>query len=262
MILNLLAAFPAWRDPKVRRTAAVASTALLATLLHTGAAEAGTPEGFTSLFNGRDLTGWRVPAGDNGHWKVIDGVIDYDARSEAPGDKHLWTEREFGDFELRIDWRIKDTPALFPMPDVLPDGSHRLGADGKPVLTSRPNADSGILLRAFRKAQVNIWCWLIGSGELYGYRTDATLPPGVRAAATPKRRADRPVGDWNSFIITLRGEQVSVVLNGELVIDRAPLPGIPPRGRIGLQHHGRFDEGKYNGAASLVQFRRIAIREL
>ena len=42
--------------------------------------------GFVSLFNGKDLTHWKVPAGDNGHWKVLDGVIDYDARSEAPGD--------------------------------------------------------------------------------------------------------------------------------------------------------------------------------
>ena len=64
---------------------------------------AGTP-----LFNGRDLTGWKVPAGDNGHWKVVDGVIDYDAESEAPGDKHLWTEGSYGDFVLRLDWRLNE----------------------------------------------------------------------------------------------------------------------------------------------------------
>src|SRR5262245_8167444 len=46
------------------------------------------PAGFVSLFNGRDLTGWKIPAGDNGHWKVIDGVIDYDALSEASSQKH------------------------------------------------------------------------------------------------------------------------------------------------------------------------------
>ena len=42
-------------------------------------------DGFVSLFNGIDLKGWKVPEGDNGHWKVVDGVIDYDARSESPG---------------------------------------------------------------------------------------------------------------------------------------------------------------------------------
>jgi hypothetical protein len=44
-------------------------------------------EGYTQLFNEKDLTGWIIPDGDNGHWSVIDGVIDYDARSEAEGDK-------------------------------------------------------------------------------------------------------------------------------------------------------------------------------
>jgi len=54
-----------------------------------GAADA-PPEGF-SLFSGKDMEGWKVPTGDNGHWKVLDGVIDYDAASEAPGGKDLWT---------------------------------------------------------------------------------------------------------------------------------------------------------------------------
>ena len=41
------------------------------------------PPGFTALFNGKDFTGWKVPEGDGGHWKVEGGVIDYDAQSEA-----------------------------------------------------------------------------------------------------------------------------------------------------------------------------------
>ncbi len=44
-------------------------------------------EGYTQLFNDKDLTGWIIPDGDNGHCSVIDGVIDYDARSEDEGDK-------------------------------------------------------------------------------------------------------------------------------------------------------------------------------
>src|SRR5437870_4153952 len=50
------------------------------------------PAGFTSLFNGRDLTGWKAPEGDNGHWKVVDGAIDYDAGSESKADKNLWSD--------------------------------------------------------------------------------------------------------------------------------------------------------------------------
>src|SRR4030042_2513907 len=67
-------------------------------------------EDFVSLFDGKSLQGWKVPEGDNGHWKVVAGVIDYDAGSEATGDKDLWTAKEYGDFVLRVDWRIKETP--------------------------------------------------------------------------------------------------------------------------------------------------------
>ena len=63
--------------------------------------------GYASLFNGKDLSGWIVPEGDNGHWSVIDGVIDYDARSEAGGDKNLWSEKEYTDFKLHVEWRFK-----------------------------------------------------------------------------------------------------------------------------------------------------------
>ena len=69
------------------------SFAALLTLSVARAADNEPPAGFISLFNGRNFTGWTVPAGDNGHWKVVDGVIDYDARSEAAGDKNLWSAR-------------------------------------------------------------------------------------------------------------------------------------------------------------------------
>ena len=218
--------------------------------------------GFTSLFNGVDLSGWKIPEGDNGHWKVVDGVIDYDARSEAPaGKKDLWTEKNYGEFVLRLDWRIKDTPGEYPMPEVLPDGSYKLDEKGHPILTWRPNADSGVYVRGFIKAQLNIWCWPVGSGEVYGYRIDKNMPPEVRAGVTPKRRADKPVGEWNTFEITMRGDRLTVVLNGERVIENAQLPGVPARGPIGLQHHGEFKDGKYSGASALVQFRNIRIKE-
>ena len=230
-----------------------------ATLL-AGLALAG--EGFVELFNGKDLGGWKVPAGDNGHWKVVDGVIDYDARSEAPGDKSLWTEKEYGDFVLEVDWRLKDAPGVYPMAEILPDGSTRRDTEGKEILTERPNADSGIFLRGSTKAQVNIWCWPVGSGEVWGYRTDLSMPPEVRAGAVPKVRADNPVGEWNHFEITLRGKHLSVKLNGQAVIDSVELPGVPGRGPIGLQHHGGFANGQYEGASSVIQFRNVSIQEL
>jgi hypothetical protein len=226
------------------------------------AATAQDSGGWVSLFNGKDLAGWKVPEGDNGHWKVLDGVIDYDARSEAKGDKNLWTAKEYGDFTLKIDWRLKETPAEYAMPEILPDGTYKLGPDGKPVKTMRPNADSGIFLRGAGKSQINIWCWPAGSGEIWGYRNDKKMPPEVRAGCVPKCRADRPVGEWNTFEITAKGENVTVVLNGKTVIDNVQLQGIPAKGPIGLQHHGGFRNGKYNAASSLIQFRNIRIKEL
>ncbi len=234
---------------------------LLATFL---AAPVFGDDGFASLFNGKDLSGWIVPEGDNGHWKVLDGVIDYDALSEAPGkDKNLWTEREFKDFTLKIDWRIKETTGLYDMPIVLPDGTHKLDENGKEIKIPTPNADSGIYLRGASKAQINIWCWPVGSGEVYGYRMDKTMPPEVRAGVTPKTRADKPVGEWNSFEITMKGDRLTVVLNGQTVIENAQLPGVPESGRIALQHHGGLNPktGELSAASSLVQFRNIQIKE-
>ena len=127
---------------------------------------AGIPEGFEVLFNGKDFTNWKVPSGDNGHWKILEGVIDYDAQSEA-AEKDLWTERVFEDFILYVDWRIKETPYENPkVPIIRPDGSHKLDAKGKEIHIKVPDSDSGIYLRGSSKSQVNIWCWPIGSGEV------------------------------------------------------------------------------------------------
>ena len=223
----------------------------------------GAQDGFVPLFNGRDLSGWKVPAGDHGHWRVIDGVIDYDAESEATGDKSLWTERDFGDFVLRVDWRIKATPYINPsVPIIRWDGTHKKDAEGREIRIAVPDSDSGIYLRGSSKSQVNIWSWPIGSGEVYGYRTDTSMPPQVRAGVTPARNADRDIGAWNTFEITMRGDRLSVRLNGEAVISDAQLPGVPPRGPVALQHHGEKKNGMWTAPPSLVQFRNIAVRTL
>jgi hypothetical protein len=127
------------------------------------------PSAFRALFNGKDFTGWKIPEGDNGHWKIIDGAIDYDAESQAKGDKSLWHTRH---------------------------------------------------------------------------------------------QADKPVGQWNRFEITIRGDRVTVVLNGIKVIDKAQLPGIAQSGPIALQHHGGKRDGQWNSPPSLLQFKNIFIKEL
>lgn len=225
---------------------------------------AAPPEGFTSLFDGESFDGWIVPEGDNGHWKIIDGVIDYDAASEAPDDKSLWTEKEYGDFVLLVDWRIKETPYVNPRVRIVkPDGTHKQNADGEDIQIAVPDSDSGIFLRGQGKSQINIWCWPVGSGEVYGYRMDQSMPAEVRAGVTPKVLADNDIGEWNTFEITMKGERVSVKLNGQQVLENARLPEIPKRGRIALQHHGgKNKDGEWSSPPALVQFRNIAIKEL
>ncbi len=220
-------------------------------------------DGFRSLFNGEDLSGWIIPEGDGGHWKVEDGVIDYDAMSQAPGDKNLWSEEEFDDFVLRLDWRIKETPFVNQNTRIIrPDGTYQRDADGNPISIAVPDSDSGIYLRGMSKAQVNIWCWPVGSGEVWGYRTDSEMPPEVVAGVTPNTMADNHIGEWNSFEITMVDDRLTVELNGVVVIEDAQLPGVDDRGPIALQHHGSKVDGEWTSSPSLVQFRNIYIKEL
>lgn len=231
--------------------------------IHVGAEQTAARPPFVSLFNGKDFTGWKVPAGDNGHWRVVDGVIDYDAQSEAKDDKNLWTEQSFGDFILRLDWRIKEVPYTNPnVFIILPDGSHKKDETGREMRIPVPDSDSGVYIRGTSKAQINIWNWPVGSGEVYGYRTDSKMPASVRAAVTPSTHADRHIGEWNTFEITMRGTRLSVVLNGQKVIDGADLPGIPATGPLALQHHGSKKDGAWTSSPSLMQFRNIEIAEL
>ncbi|HEY2931518.1 MAG TPA: DUF1080 domain-containing protein [Acidobacteriota bacterium] len=221
------------------------------------------PKGFVSLFNGKDFSGWKVPQGDNGHWKVAAGAIDYDAQSEASSDKNLWSQKSYKDFVLRIDWRIKETPYKNPnVPIVKPDGTHKLDENGKEITMVVPDSDSGVFLRGSSKSQVNIWCWPLGSGEVYGYRMDTKMPKEVRAGVTPRINADKNIGEWNTFEITMRGDRLTVVLNGMTVIQNAQLPGIPAEGAIALQHHGSKRDGQWTAPPALVQFRNIYIKEL
>ena len=226
------------------------------------AADNEPPAGFTALFNGKDLSGWKVPEGDGGHWKVVDGAIDYDAQSEARGDKSLWLEREFGDFELHVDWRIKEAPYTNPnVPYILPDGTHARDIYGKEIKLALPDADSGIYLRGPAPTRSTS-----GAGPSARARCMASAPiPAprrARAAVTPRTQADKPVGQWNRFEITVRGNTVRTVLNGKVVIPGAQIPDLPARGRLALQHHGGKRNGQWAGPPSLLQYKNIFIKEL
>lgn len=211
-------------------------------------------QGFVSLFDGVSFTGWNHLPGHAGHWAAHDGEFHYDGQAESKrrADKDLWTKKAFGDFVLIADWRLPAKPIMKPNPVVLPSGDFVYDKQGKRKTFQHLDAgDSGIYLRGNSKSQVNIWSQKLGSGEINGYRTDHNLPAEIRKACLPAKNADRKFGQWNRFVITMRGDRVTVVLNSETVINEAQLPGVPARGAIGLQHHN-----------DPVQFRNLFIREL
>lgn len=203
--------------------------------------------GFSRLFNGKTLAGWKH--GNSPEWTVADGILKHSGRRGEPAD--LWTEKEYGDFTVVFDWRWNGSGPMKTQPVILPDGSEQLGKDGKPEFVNAEELDSGIYLRGNSVTQVNLWNHPVGSGELYGYRTNPALSPEIRAQATPKMKADRPIGEWNRSMITIKGDRLTFALNGRVVIDNAQLPGVPARGPIGLQHHG-----------AAISFANIWIKEL
>ncbi|MGN6545164.1 MAG: 3-keto-disaccharide hydrolase [Aureliella sp.] len=211
------------------------------------------PEGFTALFNGKDLSGWhgsvrvdRLLKGPQDavakeqaeadklmeeHWKVDNGVLINDGRGT-----NLATIKHYKDFELLVDWKIN------------------------------PKGDSGIYLRGI--PQVQIWDSKSlndkqypreknkGSGALWNNKNPEDK--------IPLTFADKEPGQWNTFHITMKGDRVTVKLNGELVADNVRLdnlwePGqpVPERGPVELQYHPN-QEGKPDN----LYFKNVYIREL
>ena len=145
--------------------------------------------------------------GRDEHWTVLpDGSLHFDGYK---GGYSLATYKDLKDFELWADWR-----------------------------TMSITGDSGLYLRG--SPQVQIWDahnqWGIGSGGLYNNKKNPSEALKI---------ADRPVGDWNRFHVIMRGEKVTVWLNGELVVDNVTLENywdrkqpIFPVEQLELQCHG------------------------
>ena len=197
------------------------------------------PEGFTSLFNGKDLTGWKglvenpVKRAEMNeeemakaqakadeimrqNWKVYDSVLCY----IGTGFDNLCTVKDYKNFELLLDWKVE--------------------RDG----------DSGLYLRG--TPQVQIWDPghnPVGSGGLFNNQ---------KGPSGPSELADKPIGQWNRFRIIMIGSKVTVYLNDEEVVDAVELENYWERdkpiyasGSIELQAH-----------RNPLYFKNIFIKEL
>lgn len=222
------------------------------------------PAGFAAIFNGQDLTGWkglahrnaterRALAGDalreaqakadqlmSEHWSVVDGVLTYDGKGQS-----LCTMKDYGDFEFYVDWKIP------------------------------PGADSGIYLRGTPQVQIwDPWDPRVKAGEdppstseewVAAYKNGRNLGSGglwnnKRWRNAPTVLADKKPGQWNTFLIRMVGDKVTIWLNGKRIVDRVALEnfwdktGVLPLARadqIELQHHG-----------SELFFKNLYVREL
>ena len=201
--------------------------------------------GFTPLFNGTDLTGWKGLVGNpktrramsaealaaaqaeadasmRAHWSVVDGVLRFDGKGQS-----LCTAKDYGDFELYVDWKI------------------------------HAGGDSGIYLRG--SPQVQIWDTAHadyfkhgaenGSGAFWNNRDHPRFPSA---------KADRPVGEWNTFFIRMVGERATVVLNGRNVVDDVVMENIWERG-LPIDHRGQIELQNHGNE---LFFRNLFIREI
>ncbi len=202
----------------------------------TGNPDNTAPASFAALFNGKDLVGWKgLPDAPNdnpfkraaldhaamasvqsaadekmkAHWKVEDGALVFDGKGNS-----LATAAKYGDFDFYVDWKIPAT------------------------------ADSGIYLRG--TPQVQIWDpanpaqFAVGNQKGSGGMWNN---PGE--GKEPLVKADKPIGEWNTFLIRMIGERVTIFLNGQLIINKAPLANywakgqpLPREEQIELQNHG------------------------
>lgn len=220
------------------------------------------PPGYTALFNGKDLTGWKgLPLKENTnakkketvpyvamtmperlaatpealaiaqkladasakeHWTVENGVLVFDGKGQS-----LCTAKDYANFEMYCDWKIKE------------------------------KGDSGIYLRG--TPQIQIWDPFTdpntkngeekGSGGVFNNKDNPKDPLVM---------ADKPIGEWNTFWIKIVGDIVTIKLNDKLVVDNVKMENywerdkpLYPTGTIELQNHG-----------NTLYFRNIYVKEL
>jgi hypothetical protein len=187
------------------------------------------PAGFQALFNGTDLTGWKTHGGRITSWGADKGVLYV----KGGGGGWLMTEKEFGDFELRLEYKM-------------PKGGNSGVALRSPLKGDPAYAGMEIQLLD-DEGHKGLKPWQ-HTGSIYG-------------VVPPSKHVSRPLGQWNSMRIVAKGRRVSVELNGTKIVDAnlddckkdfKSHPGLlREKGHLGLQNHG-----------GRVEFRNLFVKPL
>lgn len=180
--------------------------------------------GFVPLFNGKDLTGWE---GDTKLWKVQDGAIVGDSPG-IPHNQFLATREAYGDFELRLQFRLRDG-----------------------------QGNTGVQFRSRRVPEsTEVSGYQADIGEKYwGCLYDESRRNRILAQAPESLAAKLRKSDWNDYTIRAAGDHITLTLNGVTTVDyREPDADIARSGIIALQVH--------SGPPLKVEFRNIRLRKL
>jgi hypothetical protein len=200
------------------------------------------PDGFVTLFNGKDFTGlgpYKASSEWRKHWTIEDGVLK--SHTSLPSGARagsIGTEKTYRDFELRFEFRMPQKPS-----------------------------DSGILTRL---GQINLmpsWRGPVGleisphGGEKWKEAQEARARSGLTDE-------DNRIGEWNQVQLRLVGRKVTVVLNGKTVFQDFEMPehkSHTETGPIGFQKH--YDKPDYKNKTDKtfpmhIEFRNIFVKEL
>jgi hypothetical protein len=199
--------------------------------------ENGVPKDFTSLFNGKDLTGWKVrEKGDPKVWGAENGILYVNGK----GGDWLMTEKEYSDFEMRLDFKLP-----------------KAGNSGVAIrcgLKGNPHLEAGMEIQLLDDP------WYLDEKNYKGLKP--TQKTGsIYGIVPPSKDALKPVGEWNQMRISAKGPHIAVELNGEKIVDadlrdhedkaKEHKGMMNTKGHLGLQSH----DGR-------VEFRRLYVREL
>jgi hypothetical protein len=192
-----------------------------------GAKAAEIEEGFVRLFDGQTFRGWE---GNLDAFRIEDGaIVGGNLKERIPRNEFLCTEKEFGDFELRLQFKLLGE-----------------GANAGVQIRSRRIADHHEMIGY--QADLGEGWW----GCLY----DESRRNKVLAGPPPEQRS-RPVklGQWNDYRILCQGRRVQLWINGQQTVDYTePDTSLEQRGIIGLQIH--------SGPPTEAWYRHLRIREL
>jgi hypothetical protein len=204
--------------------------------------------GFTSLFNGKDLTGWEYGtrgAAENKSGKgyqVENGVL-YTTKEDGG---NLFTKKDYSDFVLRFDVKLTE------------------------------NANNGIGIRAplegdaaYVAMEIQV---LDDGGSQYTSLLPAQYHGSVYQMFPAKRGFQKPVGEWNAEEITVKGRHVTVVLNGTTIVD-ADLDMVKDEAVLAKHRDLSKPEGSRGiantkghigllGHGARVEFRNLRVKEL